>query len=242
MSSTASGGKPVGFVNCGEALPGYEVQIRDENGLTLPDRQVGRIYLRGPSVMSGYFGDPEASREVLSEDGWLYTGDLGYRVNGSLFLTGRAKDLLIINGRNIWPQDIEHLAEQQPELRATHTSAFSIPSGDGGEAAVLVVQCRAMDAQTLAALRERLLQAVYAEFGIECFIDVVPPHTLPRTSSGKLSRSSARKQFLARHRVEHAAALVSAATGPGVALPAPASPGGRAAFVEQSRYLGPNTK
>ena len=242
VSSGSSGSKSVGFVNCGEPLPGFEVEIRDHDGRALPDRQCGRIYLRGASIMSGYFGDPEASREVLSEEGWLYTGDLGYRVNGSLFLTGRTKDLLIINGRNIWPQDIEHLAEQQPELRATHSSAFSIPSGDGGEAAVLVVQCREMDAQAVAALRERLLQAVYAEFGVECFVDVVPPHTLPRTSSGKLSRSSARKQFLERHGVEHAAALVSAATSGGVAGPGSALRSSRATFVEQSQYRGTDAK
>jgi fatty-acyl-CoA synthase len=144
---------------------------------------------------------------VLSEDGWLDTGDLGYRLDGSLYLTGRAKDLLIISGRNIWPQDIEQLAEQQPELRATDSSAFSVPSGDGQEAAVLVVQCRDTDPSALASLAQRLRSAVYEELGIECLIDVVPPHTLPRTSSGKLSRSSARKQFLQRHGVECAAEL-----------------------------------
>jgi fatty-acyl-CoA synthase len=205
--------KRSGFVNCGRPLPGYEVEIRDSAGRTLPDRHCGRIFLRGESIMSGYFGNPEASREMLSADGWLNTGDLGYRVDGSLYLTGRAKDLLIINGRNVWPQDIEHLAEQQPELRATDTSAFSIPGGDGAEVAVLVVQCREMDPASAASLAERLRQAIYAELGIECLIDVVPPHTLPRTSSGKLSRSSTRKQFLARHGVERASDLPWAASG-----------------------------
>jgi fatty-acyl-CoA synthase len=218
-----SGPKRSGFVNCGKALPGYEVEIRDESGRTLPDRHCGTIYLRGLSVMSGYFGNVGASREVLSEDGWLNTGDLGYRVDGSLYLTGRAKDLLIINGRNIWPQDIEHLAEQQPELRATDTSAFSVPSGDGGEAAVLVVQCREMDPAPAASLAGRLRKAVYEAFGIECLVDVVPPHTLPRTSSGKLSRSSTRRQFLERHGVERACDLPWAESGfaayRGAALP-----------------------
>jgi acyl-CoA synthetase (AMP-forming)/AMP-acid ligase II len=226
--------KRSGFVNCGKPLPGYEVEIRDEAGRPLPDRHCGRIYLRGLSIMSGYFGNPEASREVLSEDGWLSTGDLGYRVDGSLFLTGRAKDLLIINGRNIWPQDIEHLAEQQPELRATDTSAFSIPGGDGGEAAVLVVQCREMDPASAASLAERLRHAVYAELGIECLVDIVPPHTLPRTSSGKLSRSSTRKQFLARHGVERACDLPWVESGFVVcrttAMPAASPAGARGAL------------
>jgi fatty-acyl-CoA synthase len=202
-----------GFVNCGKPLPEYEVEIRDAAGHPLPDRRCGRIFLRGPSVMVGYFGNPEASREVLSEDGWLNTGDLGYRVEGSLYVTGRAKDLLIVNGRNIWPQDIEHLAEQQPEVRATDSSAFSIPAADGSEAAVLVVQCRDSDPAVLESLAERLRYAVSCEFGIDCLVEIVPPHTLPRTSSGKLSRSSARKQFLDRHGVGRADELPWAERG-----------------------------
>ncbi|MGQ0619044.1 MAG: fatty acyl-AMP ligase [Panacagrimonas sp.] len=191
--------KSYGFIDCGKPLPGFEVEVRDEQGQPLADRRCGRIFLRGPSVMSGYFGNPQATREVLSADGWLNTGDLGYRVDGSLHITGRAKDLLIINGRNIWPQDIEHLAEQQPEVRPTDTSAFSVAGADGGELAVLVVQCREPDPATLASLADRLQQAIYAEFGIHCLIELVPPHTLPRTSSGKLSRSTTRKEFLERH-------------------------------------------
>ncbi len=190
------------FINCGAPLPKFEFEIRDCEGRKLPDRRCGRIHLRGPSVMSGYFGNPEATREVLSADGWLDTGDLGYSVDGALHITGRAKDLLIINGRNIWPQDIEHLAEQQPELRPTDASAFSVTGEDGSEVAVLVVQCREIDPVKLASLSDRLLQAIYAEFGIHCMIQLVPPHTLPHTSSGKLARSTARKEFLARHRSE----------------------------------------
>lgn len=194
-----TGTRSSGYINCGKPLPGFEVEIRDERGGLLPDRRCGRIFLRGPSVMSGYFGNVDATRDALSPDGWLNTGDLGYRVEGNLHITGRAKDLLIINGRNIWPQDLELLAEQQPEVRPTDTSAFSIAGEDGGEVAVLVVQVRETDPASLGSLVQRLQQAVYAEFGIHCLIELVPPHTLPRTSSGKLSRSTARKEFLERH-------------------------------------------
>jgi fatty-acyl-CoA synthase len=188
------------FVNCGAPLPGYEVEIRDEWGDVLAERRCGRIYLRGPSLMAGYFANKEATREVLSSDGWLDTGDLGYSVDGNLYLTGRAKDLMIIKGRNIWPQDLEHLAEQHPEVRPTDSSAFSITDDDDNEMAVLVVQCRETDRAELAALAERLRQEIHAEFGIQCLIELVLPHTLPRTSSGKLSRSSARKEFVERRR------------------------------------------
>ena len=188
-----------GFVNCGASLPSYEVEIRDDAGMVLPERHVGRVFLRSPSVMLGYYNSPDASAEVLSKDRWLNTGDLGYRVDGNLYLTGRAKDLLIINGRNIWPQDLENLAEQQPEVRPTDASAFAVPGSDGTEVAVLVVQCRETDPRAQAELADRLHSAISAEFGIRCLIELVPPHTLPRTSSGKLSRSVTRKEFLERH-------------------------------------------
>lgn len=186
------------FIDCGRPLPGFEVQVRGDRGNVLPERRCGAIYLRGPSVMSGYFGNPEATQEVLSDDGWLNTGDLGYFADGSLFVTGRAKDLMIIKGRNIWPQDLEYLAEQQPEVRPTDASAFTVADEDENETAVLVVQCRESDPIKLASLSVRLKQAIHAEFGIHCLIELVPPHTLPRTSSGKLSRSMARSDFLKR--------------------------------------------
>lgn len=211
------------FIDCGMPLPGFETEIRDAAGRPLPDRQCGRIFLRGPSVMSGYFGNPEATREVLSADGWLDTGDLGYRVDGSLHITGRAKDLLIINGRNIWPQDIEHLAEQQPELRPTDASAFSVTGDDGTEIAVLVVQTREIDPAKLASLSDRLLQSIYEELGIHCLIQLVPPHTLPHTSSGKLSRSTARKEFLERHGNEALSVSRSAPDGAAEDLPSRAT-------------------
>lgn len=190
------------FIDCGRPLPGYELEIRDDLGQLLPERRCGRIHLRGASIMSGYFGNVEASREVLSADGWLDTGDIGYQADGSLYITGRAKDLMIIMGRNMWPQDLEYLAEQQPEVRPTDASAFSIPDEDDEETAVLVVQCRESDPHKLTKLTERLQQAIHSEFGIHCLIALVPPHTLPRTSSGKLSRSTARREFLERHSLE----------------------------------------
>ena len=112
------------FVNCGEPLPGYEIQIRDSSGLQLPERNVGTLFVRGPSVMTGYFEDAEATRDVLSPDGWFNTGDLAYKIGRSLFITGREKDMIIINGRNIWPQDLEYVAEHQPEVRSGNASAF----------------------------------------------------------------------------------------------------------------------
>jgi len=186
------------IVNCGSVLPGHEVVIRDEDGTPLGPRTVGRITLRGPSVMSRYFEDRDATEDVLSEDGWLDTGDLGYRTEDGLFITGRSKDLIIVNGRNIWPQDLEHLAERQPEVRVGESSAFGVTEPDGIEKAVLVVQCRLSEEEEREDLVSRIQSEVRRSLGIHCLVELVPPRTLPKTSSGKLSRSEARQGFLER--------------------------------------------
>ena len=148
--------------------------------------------------MSGYFGEPELTREVLSSDGWLNTGDIAYYVNEDIVITGREKDMIILNGRNIWPQDIEFLAEQQPELRTGDASAFSVSTPRGEDIAVLVLECRQTDEAKRADLVNRMHAMIRTELGIEVFIELVPRNTLPRTTSGKLSRSGARKDFLKR--------------------------------------------
>jgi fatty-acyl-CoA synthase len=186
------------FVNCGAPLPGYEIEIRDPSGRALSERECGVLHVRGASVMSGYFGDLKATREVLSPDGWLNTGDLAYRVGSSVFITGRAKDLIIVNGRNIWPQDIEYLVESQPEIRTGDASAFSCLSSAGEEHAVVMVQCRQPDPDNRAELTERLNRRIREELGIDCVIALVPRNTLIRTTSGKPSRHGTRKVYLER--------------------------------------------
>lgn len=184
------------YVNCGVPIPGYTVEIRDARGHVMPERLSGSIFVKGPSVMSGYFGDPETTARVLTSDGWLDTGDIGYRIGQSLVITGRRNDLIIVNGRNVWPQDLEYLAEQQPEVRSGDALAFAVPDFEGIELTVLVVQCRVSDHRKRADLVQRLKRLVRSELAINCHIELVPPHTLPRTSSGKLSRSRARQAFI----------------------------------------------
>jgi fatty-acyl-CoA synthase len=196
--------RSINFTNCGAPLPGYEVEVRDAQGQVLPERHCGTLYVRGPSIMSGYFGDLKSTREVLSPDGWLNTGDLAYRVGNGIVITGREKDLIIINGRNIWPQDLEYLAEQQSEVRTGDASSFSVPDANGEERAVMMVQCRESDEKKRADLRQRLHSLIREEFGIDCLIELVPRNTLPRTTSGKLSRSGARKEYLKRVAAEQA--------------------------------------
>ena len=182
------------LVDCGAPLPSYETKVCDEAGTPLPERQCGRICVRGPNVMRGYFGDPETTAEVLTEDGWLDTGDIGYRIGDHIVITARKKDVIIVNGRNLWPQDLEHLAETSPGVRMGDTSAFSVTRPNGEELAVLVVESRKPQPE----LASTLAGLMRANFGVTPYIDMVPPRTLPRTSSGKLSRSRACADFVAR--------------------------------------------
>jgi fatty-acyl-CoA synthase len=184
------------FVRCGRLLPGFEAEIRDGQGRAVPPGQCGTLYLRGPSIMKGYFNDPEATKEVLSEDGWLNTGDIAYFSGDELVITGRSKDLIIVNGRNIWPQDLEYLAEAMEGVRRGDSCAFSITDDSGKERAILVVQVRDPEQEAARDLAERLKAVIVKEIGIDCHVEVVPRNTLVKTTSGKTSRHGTKKQCL----------------------------------------------
>jgi len=185
------------FVVCGKVLPGHHLEVRNEAGKVLTDREVGRIFVKGPSIMRGYFEEPEASAEVLSADGWLDTGDLGYTLSGEIVVTGRAKDLIIVNGRNVWPQDIEWAVEAQKVVRNGDAAAFSIDTADG-ERVVVAVVARVAGDEAKVALSRDVAGAVREAVAVDCDVVLVAPSVgLPTTSSGKLSRARAKANYLA---------------------------------------------
>ena len=183
--------------------------IVDNEGDLLPDLRLGRVLVKGPSLMHGYLDDQESTDRVMLENGWLDTGDLGYLFEQNLYLTGRRKDIIIVNGRNIRAQDLEEIAEGMDGIRMGESSAFDIETDDGGQIVVLVVECRLTESTARQSLVKHLQRKVYEGFGIYCYVDLVEPHTLPRTSSGKLSRVAARKGFT--DRVDLAQAIISQA-------------------------------
>lgn len=182
------------FVSCGFPIPEHTVQIVDEYGVQAPDRVVGEIVFSGPSVTDGYYQNPEGTQAAFSPSG-LRTGDLGYLANGELFITGRRKDLIILNGRNYDPQSIEWEAAQVEGLRKGNVVAFSAP-GDATEQLVLAAETRIAPAD-YPALVERVKKHVQATLFLPVAeVVLLPVGSLPKTTSGKLQRAKTRQQFM----------------------------------------------
>ena len=183
------------IVNCGKPVLDMDVEIRGENDSVKSDHQIGKVWCRGPSVMHSYFRNQQATDDCLI-DGWLDTGDMGYMADGYLFIVGRAKDMIIINGKNHWPQDIEWAVEQLPGFNHGDIAAFSVETESGEEAPAVLVHCRVSDAEERVRLRDLISDKVRSVTGMGCVVELVPPRTLPRTSSGKLSRAKAKQLYL----------------------------------------------
>ncbi len=194
----SDGSRPKRFraiVNCGKPVRDTLIEIREEDRAVLGEKTIGKVWMQSPSVMAGYYRDQEAT-DACMVDGWLDTGDMGYMSNGYLYIVGRAKDMIIINGKNHWPQDIEWAVEQLPGFKAGDIAAFSITTPGGDETPAVLVQCRTSDKIERLRLREEIRDKVRSITGMNCVIELVPPRTLPRTSSGKLSRAKARNLYL----------------------------------------------
>ncbi len=183
------------IVNCGKPVRGMTVEVRGEKGLCVPDHHIGKVWCSGQSLMHSYYRDPEAT-EACMADGWLDTGDMGYMADGYLFIVGRAKDMIIINGKNHWPQDIEWAVEQLPGFHQGDIAAFSVETDSGEEVPAVLVHCRVSDPEERVKLHDQIRDKVRSITGMNCVIELVPPRTLPRTSSGKLSRAKAKKLYL----------------------------------------------
>jgi fatty-acyl-CoA synthase len=178
----------------GRPVAGLEVRICDpQTGSGLDDREVGELQIRGTSVTPGYYNQPGATAEAFME-GWLRTGDLAYLAEGELVVCGRLKDMIIVGGRNVFPEDVERAVASIEGIRAGNVIAFGIEGRKGREVVVVVAETREEDHRPIRqAVSVRVLEAV----GVPAEeIVLVPPGTLPKTSSGKLQRSLCRTRYL----------------------------------------------
>lgn len=184
------------FVSVGHTLPDMEVRVVNENADRVPERREGRIHFRGPSATGGYYKNPEATRELKREDGWLDSGDLGYIAGGELYITGRAKDLIIKGGRNLYPHEIEEIAGQVGGVRPGCVVAFGVPDEAGGTERLVVV-AEARDARQRGRIAHEIIEQVSKVMGLPPdAVEILPIHSIPKTSSGKLRRSETRKLYL----------------------------------------------
>ena len=184
------------IVGCGEAFPDHEIRIvHPESREPLPERQVGEIEVRGPSVMPGYFENEEATQKTVDSEGWLSTGDLGYLADRQVFICGRQKDVIIVNGKNYYPQDLEWVAGEVEGVRTGNAIAFAAyKEGLGREAVVIVAETREKEGHD--AIATRVKNAVYQATGLMPDEVVLgEPGTVPKTSSGKMQRKKAQKLY-----------------------------------------------
>ena len=181
------------FVSCGSPLPGHMLRIVDEEGRPAADGQIGEIALAGPSVMLGYYNDAELTRQTI-RDGWLYTGDLGYLSNGELFVCGRVKDVIIVNGRKFHPQDLEWAVDDLAGVRRGRVVAFGTMQRGGPDRIVVVAEPSGTVPSDV--LIDAIRRRISDDFGL--YVDevaLVPSGTVGRTTSGKVQRAATKARY-----------------------------------------------
>lgn len=186
------------LVSCGPPIPGMAITVRDENGQELPEGRVGTLHVSGDSVMAGYL-DGEKVQPL--PDRVLDTGDLGFLWQSETYIVGRAKEMLIVRGRNIPPYDLEEVIEEHPQVEQGRSVVFSVPDPQRGtEAVVAVVELRPKDLARASEVRAELNLRVRQTFGFGLDeVEFVARGSLPRTSSGKRQRARLRREYLGRH-------------------------------------------
>jgi acyl-CoA synthetase (AMP-forming)/AMP-acid ligase II len=171
----------------GHVIPNMELRIADDARAPLADERVGHILIRGPNVTRGYFGDAEATAAAVGEDGWVDTGDLGVLHDGALYITGRSKEIIFINGQNYYPYDLENIAQRAPglDLNKVVTAGVAKPGAQGEELVVFVLHRGSL--QEFLPTAAAVSRLINEHTGIEV-AQVIPVKRIPKTTSGKVQR------------------------------------------------------
>lgn len=196
----------IAFVSSGKPLSGHEVRIVDTSGNEVSDRTEGFLWFRGPSATTGYYKNPEATEELLPEgragsDGeyaWVNSGDRAYRADGEIYVTGRVKDIIIKGGRNLYPHEVEELAARAEGIRKGGVVAFGLRDESAGtEKLIVVAETRERDAERAAKISAAVTENVSQGLGLPPDkVVLIPPGSIPKTSSGKLRREETKQLFL----------------------------------------------
>jgi acyl carrier protein len=187
---------PLKVVSCGTVLPDHDLRVVDAAGLELPDRNEGQLQFRGPSATSGYYRNPQATKSLFDGE-WVNTGDRAYLSEGRLYITGREKDIIIRGGRNISPYELEEAVGDLPGVRRGCVAVFGTADKSGGtERVVVLAETRERDAARHAELKGKINELALGLIGAPVDdIVLAPPHTVPKTSSGKIRRVAAREYY-----------------------------------------------
>src|ERR1700678_93741 len=187
---------PLEFVNSGKPLPSVEVRIADATGRNLGERKEGQLWFRSPAATSGYYRNFEATRELMRDGDWLNSGDLAYWGEGELYITGRAKDVIIKAGRNLYPHEIEEIAGRVKGVRAGCVVAFGAPDERTGTER-LVIAAEIRDPGNAKEIESEISRAIDEAMGMPPdAIALLRPQSIPKTSSGKLRRGDTRRLYL----------------------------------------------
>ncbi|GAA2264397.1 hypothetical protein GCM10010145_44460 [Streptomyces ruber] len=189
-------GSDESFVSCGRPYPGFAMRVVGEDGTVLAEGDIGRFQVRGASVTSGYHDNPGANAEAFTEDGWFDTGDLAFLRDGELYITGRAKDVIIVNGVNHYSHEIEACVEELPAVVRSYNAAVAVRSDPSAVTDELALFCRLAPGQDTAAALREIAGKVTREIGVSpAFVIPVAADAIPKTEIGKIQRTKLRKSF-----------------------------------------------
>lgn len=183
----------VDFVDVGYPLEGLEVSITDVNGAKLEECTIGNIQIKGKNVTRGYYNNTEKTSETI-QNGWLKTGDIGFIENGRLVITGRAKDIIFVNGQNIYPHDIERVAESLEEIKLGYIAACGVVNEHIQSDQIILFVLHKKDLASFIPLIKELKGLISKEMGINIH-KIIPVKKLPKTTSGKIERYKLGKAY-----------------------------------------------
>ena len=184
------------FVEVGAPIPGVSLRIVDENNEVATEGEIGLLQVKGETVTQGYYKQPELNKEVFTDDGWFNTGDLGFLKDGKLTITGRQKDVIIINGVNYYNHDIERVVEEIPKVTASYTAACGVRENNSQEQIAIFFHTE--EQEKLRELIKEIRSRVFKDIGVApTYIIPVTQETIPKTAIGKIQRQQLSKRFAA---------------------------------------------